>query len=64
MATGSIEVGRAFDAQVIDTRQPYTDLTGFGVFDEPGDKLSRILYLATPDNIRQVWCQGKLVIER
>lgn len=64
LATGSFEVGHAFDAQVIDTRRPYADLTGFGVFDEPGDRLARILYLATPDNIRQVWCQGKLVIER
>lgn len=64
LATGSFEVGRAFDAQVVDTRRAHADLTGFGIFNEPADRLARILYLATPDNIRQVWCQGKLVIER
>lgn len=64
LPTGSFEVGRAFDAQIIDTRRAFADLTGFGIFNEPADRLARILYLATPDNIRQVWCQGKLVIER
>jgi guanine deaminase len=61
---GTFEPGRAFDLQVIDTRLPYADLTGFGVFDAPEDRLARILYLATPDNIRQVYVQGRRVIEK
>ncbi len=64
LPVGSFEVGRAFDMQVVDVRRPYADLTGFDVFAEPGDVLARILYLATPDNIRQVWVQGRQVIDR
>ncbi|MGN0038383.1 MAG: amidohydrolase family protein [Coriobacteriales bacterium] len=41
-----------------------SDLTGFGVFDEPADRLARILYLSTPDNIRQVYVQGRLVRDK
>lgn len=64
LPVGSFEVGRAFDMQVVDVRRPYADLTGFDVFTEPGDVLARILYLATPGNIRQVWVQGRQVIDR
>ena len=64
LPVGSFEVGRAFDMQVIDIRRPYADLTGFGVFDAPEDRLARILYLATPDNIREVWVQGARVFTR
>ena len=64
LPVGTFEPGRAFDLQVIDTRLPYADLTGFGVFDAPEDRLARILYLATPDNIRQVYVQGRRVIDK
>ena len=64
LPVGSFEVGRALDMQVIDTRRPYADLTGMGLFPSPEDQLARILYLAAPENIRQVWCQGALVIDR
>lgn len=63
LPVGTFEVGRAFDMQVIDTRMPGADLTGFDVFTTPRDVLDRILYRATPQNIRQVWAQGRLVSE-
>ncbi|MBS5450850.1 MAG: guanine deaminase [Coriobacteriia bacterium] len=64
LPVGTFEVGQAFDAQVIDTQLPGADLTGFDVFSAPRDVLDRILYLATPENIRQVWAQGRLVSKR
>lgn len=64
LATGSLEPGRAFDLQVIDVKRRDGDLTGFGVFDSPADRLARILYRSTQDNIRQVYVQGKLVRDK
>lgn len=64
LPVGTFEVGRAFDMQVIDTRVPGADLTGFGVFAEPRDVLDRILFLSTPENIRQTWVQGRLAWDR
>lgn len=64
LPVGTFETGNALDMQVVDTRRPYADLTGMGVFPEPEDVLARILYLATPENIRSVWCQGRCVIDR
>ncbi len=61
---GSFEVGRALDMQVIDLKRPFADLTGNGVFTSPADQLERILYLATPENIRTVWVQGQQVLAR
>lgn len=61
LPVGTFEVGRALDLQVVDTLQAGADLTGFGVFAQPRDVLDRILYLATPQNVRQVWAQGRLV---
>ncbi len=61
---GSFEVGRALDMQVIDLKRPFADLTGNGVFTSPADQLERILYLATPENIRTVWVQGQQVFAR
>ncbi|MGN0073030.1 MAG: guanine deaminase [Coriobacteriales bacterium] len=61
LPVGCFEPGRAFDLQVVDVKRRDSDLTGFGVFDEPADRLARILYLSTPDNIRQVYVQGRLV---
>lgn len=58
------EPGRAFDMQVVDVKRRDSDLTGFGVFDAPEDRLARILYLSTPDNIRKVYCQGRLLRDK
>jgi guanine deaminase len=60
----SFEPGRAFDLQVIDVKRRDGDLTGFDVFDTPADRLARILYRSTQDNIRQVWVQGELVRDK
>lgn len=61
---GCFEPGRAFDLQVVDVKRRDSDLTGFGVFDAPADRLARILYLATPDNVRKVYVQGRLVRDK
>ena len=60
----TFEPGRAFDLQVVDVKRRDSDLTGFGVFDAPEDRLARILYLSTPDNVRKVYCQGRLVRDK
>ncbi len=64
LPVGDFEPGMAFDLQVIDTKRRWSDLTGFGVFDEPQDQLARILYLSNPENIRQVYAQGRLVCNK
>jgi guanine deaminase len=64
LPVGTFEPGKAFDLQVIDTKLPDSNLTGFGVFNSPADRLARILYLSTPENIRQIYCQGKLVRDK
>ena len=64
LPTGSFEVGRALDMQVIDLKRPFADLTGNGVFTRPADQLERILYLATPESIRAVLVQGTCVLSR
>ena len=58
------EPGRAFDLQIVDVARRDSNLTGFGVFDAPEDRLARILYLSTPDNVRQVYIQGDLVRDK
>lgn len=64
LQTGAFLPGRAFDMQMVDVSRPYSDLTGFGVFDSPEDRLARILYLSTPDNVRKVYVQGRCVIDK
>lgn len=64
MPIGSFEVGRTLDMQVIDLKRPFADLTGNGVFTTPADQIERILYLATPENIRKVLVQGVCTLSR
>lgn len=64
LPVGTFEPGQAFDLQVVDVKRRDSDLTGFGVFDQPADRLARILYLATPDNVRKVYVQGRLVRDK
>lgn len=61
---GVIAKGYACDIQVIDMNATGASLSGFGVFNEPAEQLQKLLYLATPANIKQVWVQGKLVHEK
>ena len=64
LPVGTFEPGQAFDLQVVDVKRRDSDLTGFGVFNQPADRLARILYLATPDNVRKVYVQGRLVRDK
>ena len=61
---GTFEPGHAFDMQVVDVKREYYNLTGFGVYNSPEDRLARILYLSTPDNVRKVYAQGRLVVDK
>lgn len=61
---GDIRPGHACDLQVIDVKHSGNKLPEFGIFDEAEDILERILYLSTPDNIRQVYVQGDLVVNK
>lgn len=64
LATGTFAPGNAFDAQFVDTTVAGSELRGFGVFEGPRDVLDRILFLATPQNVRQTWVQGRMVFDR
>ncbi|MGX7030639.1 guanine deaminase [Vagococcus zengguangii] len=58
---GVLAPGYIFDAQVLDMNAQANQITGYGVFNEPEAQLQKLLYLATPENIKQVWVQGQLV---
>lgn len=64
LPVGVIKEGYACDLQVIDTAIETNKLPDFGVFTEPAQLLQKFLYLATKENIRQVWVQGKLIHEK
>lgn len=61
---GVLKPGYACDLQVIDTKVKNHRIASFGVFEEPKEVLQKILYLATKENIRQVWVQGNLVHDK
>ena len=61
---GVLKPGYAFDAQVIDIHHPHNRISSFGIFEQPAEILQKILYLATKENIRQVWVQGNLVHQK
>lgn len=58
---GLLKPGYACDLQVIDLNVQHNRISSFGVFEKPEEILQKILYLATTENIRQVWVQGNLV---
>lgn len=61
---GVLKSGYACDLQVIDTKVVNHRIASFGVFEAPEEILQKILYLATKENIRQVWVQGNLVHDK
>ncbi|MEG0293736.1 guanine deaminase [Enterococcus sp.] len=61
---GVLKPGYACDLQVIDTNVKNHRISSFGVFEKPEEILQKILYLATKENIRQVWVQGNLVHDK
>ncbi|PMC80369.1 guanine deaminase [Aerococcus viridans] len=61
---GLIKEGYTADFQVIDTKAKENPIQGFGVFEDLEQIFEKILYLANPVNIQQVYVQGKLVFEK
>lgn len=56
---GKIEENYAWDVQIINTTLPTAKLP---IFNDPlEDVFQKILYLARPENIREVWVQGEKV---
>ncbi|WMT41805.1 guanine deaminase [Paenibacillus sp. D2_2] len=61
---GRIQQNYAWDVQIIDTKLPSAKLP---IFDENEDLhgiFEKIMYLARPENIREVWVQGEKVHSR
>ncbi len=58
---GQFKVGQICDFQVLDPKQAANRLPGLNLFSRPLDQLAKLLYLATPANIMQVWVQGSRV---
>lgn len=58
---GKIEEGYICDLQVIDTKDKNNILSDFGVFPKKEHLLQKIIYLATLENIKEVYVQGNLV---
>lgn len=61
---GRLEQNYAWDVQIIDTKLPSAKLP---IFDENEDLhgiFEKIMYLARPENIREVWVQGMKVHSR
>lgn len=58
---GKIEKGYICDLQVIDTKAKNNILSDFGAFPKKEHLLQKIIYLATLENIKEVYVQGNLV---
>lgn len=62
LPTGKLEERFAWDVQIIDTTIPTAKLPIFN--DELHDVFQKIINLARPENIREVWIQGEQVHQR
>lgn len=58
---GSFEEGNACDFQIIDINAEGNKIPVFDTFTKPEYIFQKIMYLATNENIREVWVQGNLV---
>ncbi|MBY0160819.1 guanine deaminase [Cytobacillus firmus] len=61
---GRIQENYAWDVQVIDIRLPSAKLPIFDEFEDIQDIFQKIMYLARPEHIREVWVQGEKVHTR
>ncbi|KAF2068779.1 hypothetical protein CYY_009895 [Polysphondylium violaceum] len=63
---GRLEINYAFDCQIIDTTLNYLSQSSyFGKEESNYENLfQRIMYLSKPNNISEVWIQGKLVFNK
>ncbi|MHA0857442.1 guanine deaminase [Paenibacillus sp. CMAA1364] len=61
---GRIEKDYVWDVQIIDTTVASAKIPIFQVDEDLNDIFQKILYLARPENIREVWVQGEMVHSR
>lgn len=61
---GRLAPGWRFDAQLIDTDVPESNLRVFAGIDSLEDAFQKIVYNATRANIRKVWVDGRVVVDR
>ncbi|MFC5468153.1 guanine deaminase [Cohnella suwonensis] len=61
---GRLAEGHAWDAQLIDTTMPGAKLPIFSASEPLHDIFQKIMYLARPEHIREVWVQGEKVHSR
>lgn len=61
---GRIQENYAWDVQIIDTKLPSAKLPIFSMNEDLHDVFQKIMYLARPEHIRQVWVQGVMVHSR
>lgn len=61
---GRLEPGYAWDAQAVDIHRTSAALPVFDEHEEPFDVFQKIVNLAETANIRQVWVQGRLVVDK
>lgn len=61
---GRLLEGYAWDVQIIDTKVHSAKLPVFDENEDLQDIFQKIMYLARPENIREVWVQGEKVHSR
>ena len=61
---GRIAPGCRFDALLVDTEVADSNLRLFRDFDSPEDVFRKIVYNAGRANIRKVWVEGRLVVDK
>ncbi|WML26464.1 guanine deaminase [Neobacillus sp. OS1-33] len=61
---GRLEENYAWDVQIIDTSVPFAKLPLYHANEDLLDIFQKIIYLARPENIREVWVQGVKVHSR
>ncbi|MDQ0089037.1 guanine deaminase [Paenibacillus anaericanus] len=61
---GRLEASYAWDIQIIDTKLASAKLPIYQANEDLHDVFQKIMYLARPENIREVWVQGEKVHSR
>ena len=61
---GRLEPGYRFDAILVDTDIPDSAVRVFDDVDSPDDVFQKIVYTANRANIRKVWVDGKVVVDK
>ena len=64
LPVGRFEPGYRFDAILVDTRRPGSNLMVWEDADSLEDVLQKIVYNAGRDDIRKVWIDGRVVEEK